>query len=117
MNTETICHSLHEAIEARDVEAMLSLYHDDAELRIVDQSHPPSHPMALHGKDAIGAYFRDIMGRDVEHHITDEIISTDGFAMTEECEYPDGTRVFASTTLHLRDGKIDREVEVQAWDA
>ncbi|QKT03844.1 nuclear transport factor 2 family protein [Ectothiorhodospiraceae bacterium 2226] len=116
MNTQSICQSLHTALESRDIEQMLSLYADDAELKVVDRDHPPSRPMELHGKRAIETYLRDVMGRDMQHRVLDEIVSDKGFALTEECRYPDGARVFMNSTIHLRGGKISREVDVQAWD-
>jgi hypothetical protein len=35
---------------------------------------------------------------------------------TDACEYPDGTRVLGAETIELRDGKIVRQVNVEAWD-
>jgi hypothetical protein len=37
-------------------------------------------------------------------------------AFNEACEYPDGTRVLGAQTLELRDGKVVRQVNVEAWD-
>lgn len=111
-----VCGLLHKSLENRDFDGMLGLFADDAELKIVDKSHPPSRPMELHGKAAIGDYFRDIFGRDMTHRVSDEVVGDGHLAYTEECEYPDGTRVLANATVELKDGKIIREVEVQAWD-
>jgi hypothetical protein len=35
---------------------------------------------------------------------------------TQDCTYPDGTRVFCIAVLELRDGLIERQTVVQAWD-
>lgn len=115
-STASICGALHSALEGRNADAMLELFAEDAELKIVDRNHPPSHPMDLHGKSEIGGYLRDVLGRDMTHHITSEIVGDSDFAFTEECEYPDGKRVFTNAFVELRNGKIFREVEVQAWD-
>ena len=45
-----------------------------------------------------------------------EVIGEDRVAFNEACEYPDGTRVLAATTLELQDGKIVQQVNVEAWD-
>jgi ketosteroid isomerase-like protein len=111
-----VCNSLHSAREDRDLDRMLSLYADDAELRIVDTTHPPSRPLELCGKQAITAHFRDIFGREMTHKVIDEVVGSDRLSFSEDCEYPDGSHVYANATLELRDGKIVREVEVQAWD-
>ena len=37
-------------------------------------------------------------------------------AFQEACEYPDRMRVLGAETLELRDSKIVRQVNVEAWD-
>ncbi len=115
-STTEVCRSLHSAIEGRDVESMLSLYADNAEMRVIDREHPPSQPLELHGKQAIAGYLRDVYGREMSHKVIDEIVGRNGLSFSEDCEYPDGTRVFGNISLELEDGKIIRETEVQAWD-
>lgn len=116
-STDSICSALHHALESRDVDGMLNLFTDDAEFKVVDRDHPPSHAMELHGKGEIGDYLRDVLSRNMSHYVTKEIIGDNNFAYTEECEYPDGSKVFTNATVELRGGKIAREVEVQAWDS
>lgn len=116
-STSEICNTLHSAIESRDVDSMLGLYADNAEMRVIDRDHPPSRPLELHGKSAIEGYLRDIYGRDMTHRVTGEIIGEHGLSFSEDCQYPDGTRVFGNFTLELDEGgMIVRETEVQAWD-
>jgi ketosteroid isomerase-like protein len=107
---------LRRAGEQRDPDAMLELYADDAEVRIVDRNTPPSSPHVLRGKDEIAEYLRDVFGRDMTHTIENEVVGEDRVAFNVACEYPDGTRVLAAQNLEVRDGKIVREVEVVAWD-
>lgn len=107
---------LRRASEQGDAEALISLYADDAELRIVNKNTPPSLPCLLRGREAIADYLRDVCGREMIHRIEGEVIGEDRAAFREACEYPDGTRVLAATTLELRDGRIARQVSVEAWD-
>lgn len=107
---------LRRAGEQRNPDAMLELYADDAEVRIVDRNTPPSSPRVLRGKEEIAEYLRDIFGRDMTHTIENEVVGEDRVAFNVACEYPDGTRVLAAQNLEVRDGKIVREVEVVAWD-
>lgn len=111
-----ICSTLHSAIESCDVERMLNLYADNAELRVIDRNHPPSQPLEIHGKQAIGSYLRDIYGREMTHRVLGEVVGRNGLSFSEDCEYPDGTHVFGSFTVELEGGMIVRETEVQAWD-
>lgn len=114
--TAKLSRSLHRAIEAHDVELLLSLYADDAELRIVDRNHPPSEPLEFRGREAIATHLQDVFSRDMVHRIEDEVFGADRLAFTEACEYPDGVRVLTSAMLALRDGKIVRALELQEWD-
>ena len=107
---------LRRAEEQRDLDAMLDLYADDAEVRIVNRHTPPSSPHVLRGKEEIAEYLSDVLGRDMKHRIENEVVGEDRVAFNVACEYPDGTRVLAAENLDVRDGKIVRQVEVVAWD-
>lgn len=115
-STTEVCSTLHTAIERCDVDGMLSLYADNAEMRVIDRDHPPSRPLELHGKQAIARHLRDVYGRKMTHQVLDEVVGTDSLSFSEDCQYPDGTRVFGNIILELEDGMIVRETEVQAWD-
>ena len=109
--------ALRQGMEGRNLEALLSLYADDAEISIVDQRNPPSHPQILRGRDQIRAFLSEVFGRDITHHV-DHIVSGDGtVSFMERCEYPDGLRVLASAVLDIDAGRIVRQEEVQAWDS
>ncbi len=115
-SAESVGVSLKNAIEGQDFDSLMSLYDDNAELRIVDQRNPPSSPLELHGKQAIANYHREIFARHLSHHVEKEIASDGQLAYTELCEYPDGSKVYTQSSLEIRDGKIVREFDVQAWD-
>lgn len=108
--------ALRQGVEGRNIDAMLSLYADDAEISIVDQRHTPSHPQILHGRDQIRAFLSDILGRDMTHHLDHVVAGNGTVSFIERCEYPDGSRVLASSALDIADGRIIRHEEVQAWD-
>jgi hypothetical protein len=108
--------ALRHAIEERDAEALVSLYAEGAELLRVNRYDTPSSPRVLSGKEEIAEYLRDVFGRDMTHRVQDEVIGEERIAFQEACEYPDGTRVLAAMSLDVRDGKITRHVNVEAWD-
>lgn len=108
--------ALRQAEEQRDLDAMLDLYADAAEMRIVNHATPPSAPQVLRGKEEIAESLRDVFSREMTHRIEQEVIGKDRVAFNVACEYPDGTRVLAAENLELREGKIVRQVEVVAWD-
>jgi nuclear transport factor 2 (NTF2) superfamily protein len=108
--------ALRHAEEQRDVEAMLALYAEDAQIRIVNRHTPPSSPVVLQGKEQIAEYLRDIFSREMTHRIENEVIGENRVAFNVACEYPDGLRVLAAENLEVREGKIVQEVSVVAWD-
>ncbi|CAL9344645.1 hypothetical protein RKD49_007490 [Streptomyces glaucescens] len=111
-DTET----LRRGIEGHNSSALLSLYADDARLRVVDHNTQPSHPRTLNGREEIGELLTDVYNRDMTHKLEDCVIQGDRAAFSESCEYPDGVRVLAESMVTLRDGKIVEQTMIQAWD-
>jgi SnoaL-like domain len=108
--------ALRRGIEGDDATALLSLYTDDAKIRIVDRNTQPSHPKIVHGRDQISEMLNGIYSRGMSHHLDQCVVQGDHVAFTESCEYPDGARVLANSMVSLREGKIADQVLVQAWD-
>jgi hypothetical protein len=107
---------MRRAIEQLDADLLTSLYADDAEMLTVNRYTTPSSPKVLKGKEEIAEHLRDVCGRAMTHHVENEVIGEDRVAFNEACEYPDGTRVLAAMTLDIRNGKVMRQVNVEAWD-
>jgi ketosteroid isomerase-like protein len=108
--------ALRRAIEAHDADAVIAFYADDAEVSVIDKGAPPSSPRVLRGKDEIAAQWRDVLARDMTHDIQQEVVGPERVSFATACRYASGERVFAMTVLELRDGKIARQTDVQAWD-
>jgi hypothetical protein len=113
---EVTSSAIKQAIENRDGRMLASFYADSATLRIVDRDNPPSKPREINGKDAISAYWEDICSRAVTHSVEASVAEGNRLAFTETCAYPDGAKVFCQAMLELKDGKIARQVMIQAWD-
>jgi len=107
---------LKRAIEGREAKALVSLYDDNAILRIIDHDNSPSKPRELRGKAAIAAYYDDVCGRAMTHRIESGLTDGKQIAYTQVCSYPEGGKVFCAAMLELKDGKIVRQTAVQAWD-
>jgi len=108
--------ALRRGIEGRDAAALAELYADDATIERVDAEHPPSAPARLTGRDEIRAALADVYARDMTHHLDLVAAGPDALGYTVRCRYGDGTQVVCSAVAELRDGRIVREVGVQAWD-
>ncbi|MEU1505012.1 MULTISPECIES: nuclear transport factor 2 family protein [unclassified Kitasatospora] len=107
---------LREGIERGDADALLALYADDAELRVVDRETQPSHPLVVHGRDEIGALLNDVYGRETRHTLERVVLDGDRLAFMESCRYPDGVRVLVTSVADLREGRIVDQTSIQAWD-
>jgi hypothetical protein len=108
--------AMRRAIEQLDADLLTSLYADDAEMLIVNRYSTPSSPHVLRGKEEITEHLRDVCGRAMTHRVENEVVGEERVAFNEACEYPDGVRVLAATTLDVRDGKVVRQVNIEAWD-
>jgi hypothetical protein len=116
-STTSTADVLRRGIQGHDAEALAALYDADATIEIVDAVNSPSRPRRLTGRDEIEAFLRDLYARDMRHEVDLVVGSPDALAYAVRCAYPDGTRVLCSAIGELRDGRIAREVVVQAWDA
>jgi SnoaL-like domain len=103
------------AREQQNVDLYASLYADDAEVRIVNHNNPPSSPFELHGKEEIRNYLGEAPS-EIAHRLDRTITDDENAADTVVCQYPDGKRVLCAAMFDLREGKIVREVSVEAWD-
>ena len=108
--------ALRRVAEYKDAEALANLYAEGAEVLIVNRETPPSSPHVLRGREQIAEFLRGVCGRDIKSRIEAEVIGEERVAFNEACQYPDGTRVLSATTLEVQDGKIARQVSVEAWD-
>ena len=118
MNSQTVVdmNTLRQAMEQRNAELLISLYADNAHMQIIDSIHQPSSPRELRGKQAIADYLSDICQREMTHRVMDEVIGENRLSFNWACQYPGGERVLAATVLELQNGKIIRQITVQAWD-
>lgn len=108
--------ALKRAVEERDSAAQLALYADDAEVRVVDRVNTPRSPRVLRGREEIRDWIEDLCDRDMTHAVQTPVLGEDAVAFTEACRYPDGTNVLSATVAELSDGRIVRQVAIQAWD-
>lgn len=108
--------TLRRGIEGDTATTLLSLYADDAEVRVVDRNTQPSHPRVLHGRDEISAMLEDVYSRDMTHKLERCVVEGDTVAFSESCLYSDGVRVLAESMASVKDGKIVEQTMIQAWD-
>ena len=104
------------AFEAKDVDAWIAFYAEDAEWIEYTPEAPPRAPVVMRGKAAILDFLRGVAADPVRLSITDEVTAGDRAAFMVTCDLGDGRRAIENTVITLRDGLIVRQVEVEAWD-
>jgi ketosteroid isomerase-like protein len=109
--------ALRTAFANRDAGALLSLYSEDATVELIDSMRTPSDPRRLAGREQLRAHFEDVFSRDMTHAVDIAVASEDALGYSLRCTYAGGMKVVCVSSAELRDGRIAREVGVQAWDA
>jgi ketosteroid isomerase-like protein len=109
--------ALRRAFENHDAAGLAALYAHDATVELADAQNTPSRPLRLEGREAIRAHLEDVLAREMTHAVDVVAVGEDAVGYSLRCAYPDGTRVLCAATAQLRDGRIIREIGVQAWDA
>jgi ketosteroid isomerase-like protein len=109
-------HDLREHVAAGDTAAFGDLLAADVVWSVIDQRTPPAAPAVLHGRDAVVAAVRDVVGRGIVTHVTDGFIAGERGALELTCTDPAGGQVVEHALVEIRDGRIARWSSVQAWD-
>jgi ketosteroid isomerase-like protein len=109
-------HDLREHVAAGDVTAFGELLADDVVWSVIDQRTPPAAPAVLHGREAVLAALRDVVGRGIVTHVTDGFAAGDRGALELTCTYPAGGQVVEHALIEISGGRIARWSGVQAWD-
>jgi hypothetical protein len=113
-------------MESKDIEAFAGVYAEEARLEEVSSLNPPAHPLLVEGREAILERFRNeilhdpISGwaRNLESaQVIDAIETEDALAFTEVRTYAAGDKVVAQHFAHKRQGRIERDRVVVAFDA
>jgi ketosteroid isomerase-like protein len=104
------------AFEAKDVEAWIAFYAEDAEWIEYTPEAPPRAPAVMRGRAAIRAFLEEVAADPMRLSIRDEVSAGDRAAWMVVCELSDGRRAIENTVATLREGLIVRQVEVESWD-
>lgn len=102
--------------EAQDVEVWLAFFAPDAEWWEYRPDAPPRSPIRMVGREAIRAKLTRVVGYGLEQVISDEVIGEERIAFAFLVTMPDGRHLIEHVILHLANGKIARQVDVEAWD-
>jgi len=108
--------SFKRAFEARDAANWTSCFADDAEWIEYRHHSPPRAPNVMRGKDVIGTFIERVCSQALSLKIEDEIIGDGRAAYRVIVELGEGRRIIEHVMIYFADGRIMREVDVEAWD-
>jgi ketosteroid isomerase-like protein len=104
------------AVETRDADRWAGFYDDDAEWLEYRHSNPPRAPNVMRGRKVIDTFIRGVssspLGLTIEHEVLDDRRAGFTLVVTRE----DGRRIVENVILEHRDGRIVRQIDVEAWD-
>ena len=105
------------ALEAKDVDALLAFYAEDAVWVEYKPGAPPSAPARMEGRAEIAAFLRGVAADDdVTLAVSHEVVGDDRIAFRITVGLAGGRRDVEHAICELRDGVIVEQVEVEAWD-
>jgi ketosteroid isomerase-like protein len=102
------------AVEGRDADRWLAFYADGAEW--VEYRHRASSPRVHRDREDIARYLDYVRRTDAELAISNEVVGEERAAFTLTATRPGGGLIVENAIVELRDGKIVRQHEVEAWD-
>jgi ketosteroid isomerase-like protein len=105
-----------DAFERKDAKRWTGFYAEDAEWIEYKPSAPPSDPVRMAGRESIAAFLASLEGSGIEISLSDEVLGGERAAFSVDVTLADGRHVFEHTILHIEDGRIARQVDVEAWD-
>ena len=97
-------------------------YDQNAVVTVVDQDRSPKDNVHVRGLRDLEDLFHDIGDRQMTHEIRDCFLNEEGtrMAFIDDCTYGpgpyEGVLVVVASVATLLDGKIVKQVQVQAWD-
>jgi ketosteroid isomerase-like protein len=105
------------AFEAKDVDALLPFYAEDATWIEYKPGAPPSAPARHEGRAAIEELLREVAADDdVTLKLSHEVVGEARIAFRITVGLAGGRRDVEHAICELRDGIIAEHAEVEAWD-
>jgi hypothetical protein len=68
------------------------------------------------GRERIAEFIASLEKSDIEISLANEVLGRERAAFSVDVTLPYGRHVFEHTIVHIEDGRIVRQVDVEAWD-
>jgi ketosteroid isomerase-like protein len=104
------------AFMEQDVPAWAAYYAEDAQWTEYRHANPPRAPNVMRGKREIADFLARVKASNVALKIEDEVVGPARAAFRVWCDLRDGRRIVEHVIIHHANGRITRQVDVEAWD-
>jgi SnoaL-like domain len=104
------------AFASCDATRWSDFYADDAEWIEYRHADPPSRPNVMRGKRAIADFIDRVANSPIAISIEDWLIDGDRMAFRFWVELSDGRKIIEQTFIYTSNGRITRQIDVEAWD-
>ena len=104
------------AFEAKDVARWLAFYSEDAEWVEYRHTDPPRSPNVMRGREEIGAFIERVAEMPLTLELGNEVLGEERIAFACTVTFTEGDRIIEHVIADVRDGRIVRQVDVEAWD-
>lgn len=104
------------AMEALDADTWLVFYAEDAEWIEYKPAYPPRSPRVIRGKKDIGDFLERIARGGITLSVEDPVVGPDRAAYCLWVTLADGRRIVENVIVRHENGRITRQVDVEAWD-
>jgi ketosteroid isomerase-like protein len=105
-----------DAFESKDAKRWAAFYAEDAEWIEYKPSAPPSDPVRMVGRERIAKFLASLEESNIEIAVSDEVLGRERAAFSVDVTLADGRHMLEHTIVHIEDGRIARQVDVEAWD-
>ena len=104
------------AFEAKDVARCLPFYAEDAEWVEYRHTDPPRSPNVMRGHEEIGAFLGRVAEMELTLELGNEVLGGDRIAFACTVTFREGDKIIEHVIADVSEGRIVRQVEVEAWD-
>ena len=105
-----------DAFRAKDLRRWADWYADDAEWVEYRHQNPPRDPHVMRGQKEIGAFLAMICVAELEITVDHVVPGETSAAFMVTVTMPDGRRIIENVIIEIADGRVCRQIDVEAWD-
>ena len=104
------------AVEGKDAAAWAEFFVEDAVWLEYRGRNPPRSPNVIAGRTAIREFLEQVAAAPFRLEVSHPVVSPERAAYRAWITFADDRQIIEHVILELADGRIVRQVDVEAWD-